>query len=64
MSKQSKLNEALSTCGMMPNGYCTLYGTEHCDFDCPIRDMKQCHTCGDYHSNEGQICDNCPSNGD
>ena len=28
-------DDLLDECGMMPDGYCTLAGTEHCDWDCP-----------------------------
>lgn len=27
--------DLLDECGMMPDGYCALAGTEHCDWDCP-----------------------------
>lgn len=23
-------------CGMMADGYCTMAGSEHCDWDCPL----------------------------
>ena len=32
------IEEAMFECGMGPDGYCALAGTEHCDFDCPFRD--------------------------
>ena len=25
-------------CGLMPNGLCSMAGSEHCDFSCPHRD--------------------------
>jgi hypothetical protein len=28
-------DDLLAECGMLPNGLCTLAGTEHCDWDCP-----------------------------
>lgn len=28
-------DEGWDECGMMRNGYCTLAGTEWCDWDCP-----------------------------
>ena len=31
---------ALSECGQMPDGFCTMAGTEHCDWDCPFRDLE------------------------
>lgn len=32
--------QLLTECGMTRAGYCTLSGTEHCDFECPFRDME------------------------
>ena len=32
------IEEAMEECGLTDEGYCTLAGTEHCDFDCPFRD--------------------------
>lgn len=29
--------ELRELCGMTIEGYCSLVGTEHCDFDCPYR---------------------------
>lgn len=39
-----ELEEALEECGLLPvelGGGCTLAGTEHCDFDCPLRDDEE-----------------------
>lgn len=36
--------DPLDECGLLPahlGGGCTLAGTEHCDFDCPFRDMDE-----------------------
>lgn len=30
------LAEAEMNCGMGPDGFCTLAGTEQCDFECPF----------------------------
>lgn len=33
--------EALLNCGLDEEGFCSLAGTEHCDFECPFRgEMK------------------------
>jgi hypothetical protein len=29
--------ELLQECGLSPNGQCSMAGTEHCDFICPLR---------------------------
>lgn len=31
--------EQLQECGLTPDGSCNLAGTEHCDFECRIRDL-------------------------
>lgn len=30
----------MDECGLMPNGQCTMAGSEHCDFSCPNRDSE------------------------
>lgn len=37
---EDAIEELLSECGQTPDGYCTLAGTEHCDFECPFRDEE------------------------
>lgn len=32
------LEPSLDDCGMGEDGFCSLAGTEHCDFECPFRD--------------------------
>lgn len=42
--KVDELEESLAECGLLPaelGGGCTLAGTEHCDFDCPLRDDEE-----------------------
>jgi hypothetical protein len=29
-------DDLMDECGMMPDGYCTLAGTEWCDWECPM----------------------------
>jgi hypothetical protein len=36
-----RYENALTECGLLPEhlgGGCTMAGTEHCDFECPLRD--------------------------
>ena len=33
---EDAIEELLSECGQTPDGYCTLAGTEYCDWDCPF----------------------------
>lgn len=40
--EEDEYDRALDECGQLPKhlgGGCTLAGTEHCDFDCPFRDV-------------------------
>lgn len=30
------IDELMGECGQTPDGYCTLAGTEYCDWDCPF----------------------------
>lgn len=32
------MQDAMDRCGRLQEGFCTLAGTEHCDFECPFRD--------------------------
>ncbi len=34
------IEHLLSECGAADEGYCTLAGTEYCDFECPFGDME------------------------
>ena len=34
------LEEAMGECQLMPDGQCLLAGSEHCDFECPMRDSE------------------------
>jgi len=29
-------DDGLDECAMMPDGYCMLAGTEHCEWECPM----------------------------
>ena len=35
-TEHDAIDALLSECGMMADSYCTLAGTEHCDWDCPF----------------------------
>jgi len=35
-TEDAALEEVMADCGMTPDGYCTLAGTEFCDWDCPF----------------------------
>lgn len=35
---ESEFDQELSECGMTGDGFCTLAGTEHCDWDCHVFD--------------------------
>lgn len=35
-----EIEQALQECGQTGEGGCLMAGTEHCDFDCPYRDVN------------------------
>lgn len=35
-----ELDELLQECGLGHDGQCSMAGTEHCDFVCPLRDSE------------------------
>src|ERR1035438_9497033 len=40
----SEFEEAMQNCAMLPDGSCMDAGSEHCDFDCPLRgSLAQAH---------------------
>jgi hypothetical protein len=38
--EEDEYERALSMCGMGRDGLCGYAGTEHCDWDCPVRDWE------------------------
>lgn len=36
----SQFDELMQECGLGSNGQCSLAGTEHCDFECPLRNSE------------------------
>lgn len=35
---EDAIEDLMDECGQMPDGGCSLAGTEYCDFECPFRD--------------------------
>jgi hypothetical protein len=35
-SDEDAINDLMDECGQTPDGYCTLAGTEYCDWECPF----------------------------
>jgi hypothetical protein len=45
-----EFDELMSECSLGDDGQCSMAGTEHCDFECPMRDSEE--FCGSKAWNE------------